>query len=486
MINFFIELTVWKRSATFRVYPLLSLAWCLMIMLGVVLVTNQSYAQQPCEITVYPGSPVVVQNVGKQNDARGGLSIRENPKAEGNNDLKVYDGSKGTVMRDWENDDKYFEIEMDGKLVKHVWYYVKWDNSPAGWSAGIIEGKKHIATILEADQKDVIVEALFNGKNRDKTSGNYIHHYQTKHDYNDYQCNANWGPYKEGGHAGWDVRTKDELPADQPFFSLTEGTVRFYSDCNVIAVYDGEMTTLYLHAKTVVEGIKTGETKMVSVGQRLGIQGKKCIDILTKPHVHIEVHKGEVYGAVPSANDTTTNPIPYLYESVTRARTEFHPFDVNRDGQVNLLDALEVLLNWGTNNKQCDINNDGVVTLEDCDEIDAYLNDSPVLRVRSAESSLDGNTLLLTNFPNPFNPETWIPYQLARSTEVSISIHAAGGALVRTLDLGHQPAGLYLQRSRAAYWDGRNAMGETVASGVYFYTLSAGDFTATRRMLIGR
>ena len=93
-------------------------------------------------------------------------------------------------------------------------------------------------------------------------------------------------------------------------------------------------------------------------------------------------------------------------------------------------------------------------------------------------------TSLLPNYPNPFNPETWIPYQLSAPANVTISIYAADGRLVRRLDLGHQPAGNYESRSRAAYWDGRNALGEPVASGVYFYTLTADEFTVTRKMLI--
>ena len=93
-------------------------------------------------------------------------------------------------------------------------------------------------------------------------------------------------------------------------------------------------------------------------------------------------------------------------------------------------------------------------------------------------------TTLLHNYPNPFNPETWIPYQLAESAEVTVHIYAASGVLVRTLALGHQPAGIYQHRSRAVYWDGKNEVGESVASGVYFYTLTAGDFAATRKMLI--
>ncbi len=91
---------------------------------------------------------------------------------------------------------------------------------------------------------------------------------------------------------------------------------------------------------------------------------------------------------------------------------------------------------------------------------------------------------LLQNYPNPFNPETWIPYHLAEAEVVSLSIYDAAGKLVRTFSLGHKPVGFYLNRGNAVYWDGRNAIGEAVASGVYFYTLTAGDFTATRKLLI--
>ena len=92
--------------------------------------------------------------------------------------------------------------------------------------------------------------------------------------------------------------------------------------------------------------------------------------------------------------------------------------------------------------------------------------------------------MLLANYPNPFNPETWIPYQLADPTDVTLRIYAVDGGLVRTVSLGHQPAGVYQDRGRAVYWDGKNEFGEPVASGIYFYTLTAGDFTATRKMLI--
>ena len=94
------------------------------------------------------------------------------------------------------------------------------------------------------------------------------------------------------------------------------------------------------------------------------------------------------------------------------------------------------------------------------------------------------DTLLAQNFPNPFNPETWIPYQLSKATEVKIDIYDISGHLVRSLDLGWKPLGSYMTPSGAAYWDGKNAVGERVASGIYFYTLQTSDFAATRRMVI--
>ena len=102
----------------------------------------------------------------------------------------------------------------------------------------------------------------------------------------------------------------------------------------------------------------------------------------------------------------------------------------------------------------------------------------------AAPAFVPGTTALLHNYPNPFNPETWIPYQLASNTNVEIHIYNTHGALVRRLELGHQPAGVYTGKGRAAYWNGRNEVGEPVVSGIYFYTFTAGDFTATRKMLI--
>ena len=104
--------------------------------------------------------------------------------------------------------------------------------------------------------------------------------------------------------------------------------------------------------------------------------------------------------------------------------------------------------------------------------------------VDNGNSQVPNATSVLPNYPNPSNPETWIPYQLAKPTKVTFTIYNTRGVVVRRLSLGHQLAGFYHNRSRAAYWDGKNESGESVASGIYFYTFTADDFTATRKILI--
>ena len=93
-------------------------------------------------------------------------------------------------------------------------------------------------------------------------------------------------------------------------------------------------------------------------------------------------------------------------------------------------------------------------------------------------------TVLLQSYPNPFNPDVWIPYELEREAEIKIEIYNAAGQLVRTLELGRQPRGRYISKSKAAYWDGRSEFGERAASGLYFYVLKSGNFVATKKMVI--
>ncbi len=198
--------------------------------------------------------------------------------------------------------------------------------------------------------------------------------------------------------------------------------------------------------------------------------------------------------------------------------------DVNSDGIVNILDLVSVSANFGqTGENIADVNGDGIVNIVDlvkvagemgtgaaapashpqtleiltaadvqqwltqaqhADLTDAISQRGILMLQQLLASLIPKETSLLPNYPNPFNPETWIPYQLSEPAAVTLHIYAVNGRLIRTLMLGHQPAGMYQSKNRAVYWDGRNQVGEQVASGVYFYTLTAGDFTATRKMLI--
>lgn len=201
--------------------------------------------------------------------------------------------------------------------------------------------------------------------------------------------------------------------------------------------------------------------------------------------------------------------------------------DLNHDGVVNILDLVLVASQFGaTGITAADLNGDNTVNIQDLvlianasrnvsaaptakQSAAAVVNTWLQLARQDAASTVQTSlpkgfsyargiqvlehlaraltpdtTALLANYPNPFNPETWIPYQLSKPADVTVTIYAATGSVVRTLALGHQAAGMYKNRAQAAYWDGRNELGETVASGVYFYTLTAGDFSATRKMLI--
>ena len=200
--------------------------------------------------------------------------------------------------------------------------------------------------------------------------------------------------------------------------------------------------------------------------------------------------------------------------------------DVNEDGTVNILDLVLVASKFGqrVSGDPADVNEDGVVNIVDLvkvagalggdaaapsawnldlegtftrEQVQQWLSEAQQLSLTDAVSQrgilyleqllaalTPKETALLPNYPNPFNPETWIPYQLAEAADVTLTLYAVDGTVVRQLVLGHQPIGIYQGKSRAAYWDGKNNLGEPVASGMYFYTLTAGDFTATRKMLI--
>ena len=223
------------------------------------------------------------------------------------------------------------------------------------------------------------------------------------------------------------------------------------------------------------------------------------------------------------------------YDASNQTFPAYKMADVNRDGVVDIADLILIATNDDEPDLEAlagmniypDVNSDSVVDVKDllaaaaeigsaaapmlskssvdlstlsADRLARWIRlakelDTPDPRLRKGLAVLEQflavlsevfpkETALLANYPNPFNPETWIPYQLSEPVAVIISIHSSDGKLVRTLELGNLSAGVYRSKSRAAYWDGRNEVGESVASGIYFYTLTAGDFRATGKMLI--
>ena len=149
--------------------------------------------------------------------------------------------------------------------------------------------------------------------------------------------------------------------------------------------------------------------------------------------------------------------------------------DWSRQSVVEVGDLIEIYIHDQFDQKVGTL--DHQVSQSDIDQ--AYVD----IQVQPSDI-LPGKTQLLTNYPNPFNPETWIPYQLNSDAEVSIQIYGVDGNLVRRLEMGYQSAGYYHSQSRSGYWNGKNNNGEQVVSGVYFYQLLAGDYTDTRKMVI--
>ena len=186
------------------------------------------------------------------------------------------------------------------------------------------------------------------------------------------------------------------------------------------------------------------------------------------------MHTGTAYTLV--AENLRTGII--ATENVTSAarRSSAVWADLNRKSVVEAGDKLEIALYDERGNI---VSGPFQRTVSTADIRNAFL--SLQLNVGDVQPK---DTILAQNYPNPFNPETWIPYQLSKSTDVSIHIHNVAGHLVRTLDLGLKPTGAYMTPATAAYWDGKNSVGERVASGIYFYTLQTPDFAATRRMVI--
>ena len=215
---------------------------------------------------------------------------------------------------------------------------------------------------------------------------------------------------------------------------------------------------------------------------------------------------------------------PTAATTTTRTTTTASKYDLNSDGAVDNADAALVADAMGTSNTRYDVNGDGTVNFLDLllvfDNRDPGAAGAPTIvgmklsaaQIDIIEEQIDlliatndrspsamrvlvylqqllvtarpEKTQLLANYPNPFNPETWIPYELATDTNVKVTIYNTQGVVIRTLAFGHQSAGYYTGRDRAAYWDGRNALGEQVASGLYFYQLETDEMSLMRKMVI--
>ena len=212
--------------------------------------------------------------------------------------------------------------------------------------------------------------------------------------------------------------------------------------------------------------------------------------------VRFEITDAPIYAQSDVNQDGTVN----IQDLVLVANEIGHPgpqnaganADINADGTVNILDLVQVANNFGGGAPAApainaptaeQIQNWLTQVRQTDDGSQAFRRAIDVLEtlLRSVRPEM---TVLLPNYPNPFNPETWIPYQLASESDVQITIYDTRGMLVRALALGHQSAGYYTGRSRAVYWDGRNNLGESVASGVYFYRLQTDEISLMRKMVI--
>jgi hypothetical protein len=187
-------------------------------------------------------------------------------------------------------------------------------------------------------------------------------------------------------------------------------------------------------------------------------------------------------------------PTELLLYQIELSKLTTTPWDLNWDGVVDISDAVIVAEHFGERILEPmisnpDVDGNGIVDVLDLATVGVHFGESgnsaaPARYIRMISPA--ARNMLLQSFPNPCNPEVWIPYALAVDSPVMISIYNMSGRLVRELDLGHKPAGIYTSRAAAAHWDGKNRDGEKVANGVYFYTIRAGGFTATRRMLVSR
>lgn len=459
-----------------------------------------------------------------------GLTVYKEGPNRGDTEI-IPDGTRGVILK--------FR-KVDGKN----WFEVKWQGELEGWWSQLEhDGCYAIGPVALADHRDKIVTVLFLDISHQKTFHEYNGYrcnltweedgelvYTRGHGGWDVQTAD-----KSTRHFFYSLTAGEVIAAGE-------------DNNNTIAVWDplSNLTTLYLHASDILVS-KKDTVEVGQRDKPLGRQGRTGNAKSPHVHIEVRVGKNAIpsNGAGDNLNPTI-NPVPYLYRWVAgHLRTRFLPADVNHDGNVNFYDWIRVLISALRNEQQYkydpqyDVNSDGIVNRRDLTKVSENFGASAPgapailttpsfdeITVRGRNISIgdvvvspetvrqlldiarkenngaiafkDGiaklesflatmipeKTMLLANYPNPFNPETWIPYYLVRDTEVTVTIYDAAGAVVRRLEVGYQKAGYYTSRKRAVYWDGRTKTGERAASGVYFYTFTTNKVTATRRMVI--
>ena len=311
------------------------------------------------------------------------------------------------------------------------------------------------------------------------------------------------------GDIAFDPDALEAVEVTEGDFLKSEGGNTFFQG-GTIDNTAGKITSLY--SARIAESGVSGTGTLLSVTFKAKAGGETYV---TLENFEFSSISGDIIPAVPP--------------NITITIGEYPPWDVNQDGRVSIVDLVLVAKDLGSNtpaNLRTDVNRDGIINIQDLILVaqnfgatadsatappllaidnkeltptmvqtwieQAQLEDDSSIAFQQGIENLQKllttlipeKTVLLANYPNPFNPETWVPYHLSKPTEVTLTIYTTNGKVVRTLTLGYQAAGMYQSRDRAAHWDGKNEQGELVSSGIYFYTLTAGDFTATRKMLI--
>lgn len=304
-----------------------------------------------------------------------------------------------------------------------------------------------------------------------------------------------------------------ELPtAQEVAFSFAVGLP--YNDCS----FDGVFLKVLLNGQTRFERLAFNEPGWIDARIPLTeFSGETVLLELVSDSIENvgcdSVHWADLFitakGVEPNEDinqDGTVNILDFVLVGQNLGQKPgFNPrADVNKDRQVNVLDLVLVAERLGEKVVSAAPTQVDVIRLPTSDtkeiiviqralrELGALPEKSHNVKrtieflrlwLENANRSV-AETKLLPSYPNPFNPETWIPYQLAEAADISVEIYDVGGRLVRTIPIGFKPVGYYLTRERAAYWDGRNEIGESVSSGVYFIRFVAGDFTATQRLVV--